>query len=48
MMDVRLAIGCLSALCAIWILYRTHRHDEPEVLPAPDKACDRGTVEAVP
>jgi hypothetical protein len=46
-MDPRFAIGCIAALCAIWILYRIHRHGEPEVLPAPDKACERNSVEAV-
>jgi hypothetical protein len=47
MMDVRLALGCIAALCALWWIYREHRHDAPEVLPPPDPACARNSVEAV-
>jgi hypothetical protein len=43
-MDMRLAIGIISGLLAIWIAYRS-RGAGPSVLPPPDKACDRNTVE---
>lgn len=45
-MTLRLAIGLISALVAIWIAYRS-RGNGPEILPKPDKACDRNTVECV-
>lgn len=45
-MSLRLAFGLINFLLICWIAYRS-RGTGPEVLPKPDKACERGTVECV-
>lgn len=48
-MDLRLALGCIAALCAIWIAYRDWRSDKrSDVLPPPAETCKRNGVECVP
>lgn len=45
-MDCELGFACIVALLAGWIAYRMRGYG-PEVLPPPDKACERNSVEAV-
>lgn len=44
--DARFMGGVAVALAIAWFLIRDHRR-KPEVLPPPDKACERNPVEAV-
>lgn len=46
-MSAQLGIGLAAFLLACWWLYREHRKPS-DLLPPPDKSCQRGSVEAVP
>lgn len=47
-MSLQLGIGVIAALCGLWFVYRDYRRaPPPDLLPPPDKSCERNRVECV-